>query len=144
MDFLANIWNSPSRYMLILIALVIIIYIPAMMVYMKKRKQTAGRFLEDNPSAAKVFIAGRMSGTLTVLSVNDDVPNHFYEGTKQGFFLLPGDNTLEVQYGWTRPGVLYKTVTTTVGPNKIQVAAAANKSYNINYDKKQKNILLRK
>ena len=132
-----NIWNSPSRYMVILIAAILVIYFPAMAMYMKRKKANAAQFIEDNPNAAKVFIAGAMSGTLTVLSVNEDAPNHFYEGTKQGFFLLPGENTLEVQYGWTRPGILHKTVTTTVGPNKIQVTAEANKSYHINYDKKE-------
>jgi hypothetical protein len=132
-----NIWNSPSRYVIIVIAAVIIIYIPFMLLYLRKKKNNAAAFLNQHPDAARVYIAGAAAGTLTVLSVGDDRPNTFIEGVKQGFFLLPGENTLEAQYTWSRPGVLHKTVTTTVGPAKIKVTAEAGKSYQLRFDKKE-------
>jgi len=135
MDFLTNLWNSPTRYVVIVIAAVIIIYIPFMIAYMNKKKKQADKFLIQHPNAAKVYITGAMRGTLTVLRVNDEAPNTFFEGAKQGFFLLPGESTIEAQYQWTRPGVMHKTVTTTVGPHKIQVTAQAQRKYNIGYDK---------
>ncbi|MDR3295023.1 MAG: hypothetical protein LBT26_04210 [Clostridiales Family XIII bacterium] len=136
LGFLDNIWNSSSRYVVIAIIVVIIIYIPFMLLYMRKKKRKAEAFLEQHPEAAKVYITGAVKGTLSVLSINDGAPDTFFEGVKQGFFLLPGENVLELSYSWTRPGVLHKTVTTTIGPTKIKVTAETEKSYHISYDKK--------
>jgi hypothetical protein len=138
-EYFENIWNSPSRYVLIIIAAVIIVYIPFMLLHLRKKKTSAAAFLNQHPNAAKVYIAGAAAGTLTVLSVGGDHPNTFIEGVKQAFFLLPGENTLDVQYTWSRPGVMHRTVTTTVGPTKIKVTAEAGKSYQLRYDKKDEN-----
>jgi hypothetical protein len=134
--FIDNVWNGGSQPILIIIAAVVIFYIPFMLMYLRKKKINASVFLEKNPDAARVYIVGAASGTLTVLSVGGDVPNTFVEGIKQGFFLLPGESVLDVQYTWSRPGVLHRVVTTTVGPTKIKVTADARKSYDIRYDKK--------
>ena len=131
-----SIWNSPSRYVILLIGAIMVIYIPCMIIYMGKKKRGAAKFAEENPAASKVLIASAINGLLTVLSVNDEKPNTFFESNKKGFFLLPGENVIEAQYSWTRPGVMHKTVTTTVGPNKIKVTAEASKRYQISYDKK--------
>ncbi len=143
MEFFNSIWNSPSRYVLILMAVIMVVYVPFMYMYMKKKKAQAADFHAAHPNAAKVYITGVMQGSLTVLSVNDDVPNNFYEGTKQGFFLLPGANVIEVQYTWSKPGIVHKTVTTTVGPNKIKVEAEPYKVYTINYDKSEEQYIFR-
>jgi hypothetical protein len=104
---------------------------------MNKKKNAAAKFLAEHPTAARVYIKGAAQGALTVISVNNERPVTFIEGMKSGFFLLPGENVLELTYQWTRPGVLHKTVTTTVGPNKIKVTAETEKSYNIGYNKKE-------
>lgn len=136
MEFLQNIWNSPSKYVIIFIAAIIVIYIPIMIVYMSKKKKRAAEFVQSNPDACKVYITGAAQGQLAVISVNGDVPQTFYEGTRHGFFLLPGESTVEAQYTWTRPGVLHKTVTTTIGPNKFSAYAEKGRTYNISFDKK--------
>ena len=135
MDFFVNLWNSPSRYVLIVIGVIMIGYIIGMPIFMRRKKKSAEDYLISNPTAVKVFIVGVTKGTLTVISVNDAAPHTFYEQAKQGFFLLPGENTIEAQYSWTRPGLMHKTVTTTIGPNKIKVAAEPQKTYHISYDK---------
>ena len=135
-ETLMNVWNSPSKYVLIVMSVFIIVYIPAMIFYMRKKKGEAADFLSANPNAAKVFMKNTMSGRMVTISVNDDAPKTFFEKSKQGIFVLPGENVIEAQYSWTRPGVMYKSVTTTVGPSKVKVAAEANKEYELGYDKK--------
>ena len=137
-EILQNIWNSPSKYVLILIAVVLVFYLPALFVYMRKKKQETADFMESHPEAAEVFIKGVTQGTLTVMSVDDEVPKNFYRKGKNGFFLLPGENVLELHYSWQRPGIMYRTITTTIGPTKIKVYAEAYKKYNISYKKKEK------
>ena len=136
MEFLTNLWNSPSKYVVIMMAAIMIIYIPAMIIYMSKKKKAASDFMKNHPEAAKVLITGAISGKLVVISVNDDAPNTFYEENKLGFFLLPGENVIEAQYTWTRPGIMHKTVTTTIGPTKVKVTAEPNKKYYISFNKK--------
>lgn len=137
-EYFNNVWNSPSRYSIIGIGIFILLYIPVMLFYLKRKKKKAADFLKENPTAAKVFIKTSMSGRLSVISVQGKPAVFFYEGTKQGFFLLPGENTVVFQYVWSRPGVLHKTVTTTVGPVSVKVTAETGKVYEISYDKEEK------
>jgi hypothetical protein len=138
-EFFENMWNSPSRYVIILIGAVIVLYIPFMVLYMKRKKKSASDFLAKNPTAAKAFAQQNalMGGQTAIMSVNGESPVFFMEGIKQGFYLLPGENTIVLQYSWMRPGVLHKTVTSTIGPISAKVTAAANKTYQISYDKKE-------
>ena len=131
-----NIWNGPARYVAIFIAAVLIFYVPFMILYMKKKRGEAKTFRAENPDAVTVYIKGVLQGQLVVMSINDTPPKSTFDSARQGFFLVPGENIIEAQYSWTRPGVLYKTVTKTVGPTKIKVTAEAGGRYYLSYDKK--------
>ncbi len=135
MDFLKEAWNGPAKYVIIFIAAIIIFYIPGAIIYMNKKKKAAGNYLQQNPTAAKVFMK-HGAGRLSILGVNGTAPHTFYEKSRSGFFLLPGESQVELQFQWTRPGVMYRSVTTTVGPNTIILTAEANKTYTVSYDKK--------
>ena len=63
------------------------------------------------------------------------------EGFNRGFYLLPGQNVLELQYETQRPGILHKWVRTTYDPQKIEVTVEANKKYQISYNKKAQQFL---
>ena len=135
MEFFIDLWNSPSRYPLIVLLCVLLLYIPGTIIYMQMKTIDSIKYLKKHPDAVKVIIMGTMKGNLTVLSVNNEPPSTFYEEKKLGFFLVPGENIIEVQYSWSRPGLLYKTVSTTVGPNKITVTVKKDKKYHISYKK---------
>ena len=137
MEALENLWSGPGKYVVIFMAIIMIAYVPSMIIYMNKKKKGAAEFLNNHPDASKVLIAGAMKGIITVLTVNGDAPVTFYEENKKGFFLLPGENVVEAQYTWSRPGIMYKTVTTTIGPSKIKLTAEFNKKYYISFDKKE-------
>jgi len=135
-NIFSTIWNSPSRYVIIVIAVFMILYIPGIIIYLNRKKKAANDFITAHPNAAKVFMQANMSGRLLVTGVDEEPPNTFYEKNKQGFFLIPGEVVVEAQFTWTRPGIMHKTVTTTVGPSKIKVTAEAYKQYTMGYDKK--------
>ena len=136
MEYFETIWNGPSRYVLILIAVIIIVYIPYSIIRLKTGKRMAGKFLQEHPDAAKAIIKGAAQGNFMPLSVNNEPPVMISVGAKAAFYLIPGENIIEFQYTWVRPGVMYKSVSTTIGPTKISVQAEAFKTYNISYDKK--------
>jgi len=127
--------NGPGKYVILVIGVMMLVYIPVMIITMGKRKRQAGDFLKENPNAAKVYIAGAASGHLTINSVNEKLPVLFYEGAKYGAYILPGNQVLELSYVWSRPGVLSKTVTTQVGPSKVQVTVDPSHVYELNYSK---------
>ena len=141
MEAFEQIMSGSGKYVIFVIGALILVYIPVMIVTMRKRKRQAGDFLKENPNAAKVYIAGAASGHLAIHSVNDKSPVLFYEGAKYGAYILPGDQVLELSYVWSRPGVLSKTVTTQVGPSKVQVTAEPSQVYELNYNKSKESFI---
>ena len=136
-EIFINAWNGPSRYVIIVMGLFILCWIPATIIMQSKRKKKAAHYHSEHPDAAEVMMISGVKGHLTVLTVNGSAPNYFYKGTKLGFYLLPGENVVNVQYTWTRPGVLYRTVTTTVKPCDITLTTLARRRYQLDYSKKK-------
>lgn len=66
----------------------------------------------------------------------------FYEKAKHIVCADPGDIVLEVTYTYTRPGVLYKNVTTTWGPAKVELNVERGKDYLLSFDKKEEQFKL--
>ena len=105
-----EIWNSPSRYAVIAVAAMFIGYIPYIIFKAKKGKSNVKKFLEDHPDAAKAIILGAAKGTFTPLLVNGIKPVLGNVGMRAAIYLVPGENVIDFQYTWSRPGVMYKTV----------------------------------
>ena len=66
----------------------------------------------------------------------------FNEKAKYIVCAEPGDIVLEVTYTYTRPGVLYKNVTTTWGPAKVELNVERGKDYLLSFDKKEEQFKL--
>lgn len=126
-----------NKIVIIFVAVMILVYIPWLMRNMKKVKKTAGDFATKNPTAARVFLKGMITGAITVNSVNGEPPVFFQEGVRTGFFLLPGESVVNLEYSWSRPGVIHKSVTTTVGPENIKLTAQPRKTYHLEYNKNE-------
>lgn len=139
MEYIQELLNGPQRYIIFLIIGVMVLYIPYMIFATKRHKKKAQQYLQAHPDAAKVMliqkIAGIVSESLVIISVNGEKPVMFTEKGKSGFYALPGENTIELSYSWTRPGVLHKNVTYTIDPGKQQITVEAGKSYGIRYDR---------
>lgn len=126
-----------NKIVLLFFAAMVVIYVPWTIRNMKKAKKTAGDFEAQNPTAARVILMGVVTGTITVNSVNEEPPVFFQDGVRHGFFLLPGENVVNVEYSWTRPGIVHKTVTNVIGPENIKLAAEPGKTYHLEYNKKE-------
>lgn len=123
----------------------VIIYQFFIFMYMNKRKKETLEWVEKNPKAAKVYIA-KTSGLLAsiiapsgidLVSIDDNQPViSFTEGFKRGFYLTPGKHKITSSFTKSRPGIFYKTVSTTYGPTTQEVEVEAEKTYIYSFDKK--------
>ena len=119
---------------------VIVIAIVVLVVQMKIRKNRAEKFLQETPDAAKVFLTSKAlitSEAVTVHLVNDEKPVMFTEKGKAGFYVKPKQADVHISYTYTRPGVMYKTVTQSTGMIKKEIEVEPNKSYKLSYDRKK-------
>jgi len=124
-------------------AIAIIFQIVAVYVHNNSKK----KFESENPDASIMLIKDKQfhplgfTETLNCLSINGEAKPMIGEGFNRGFYLLPGQNVLELQYETQRPGILHKWVRTTYDPQKIEVNVEANKKYQISYSKKAQQFL---
>lgn len=128
-------------YGLILAAAVLIIYIPIMIVMRNKAKRRSAEFIAATPNAARMTVKNH-AGRTTVYSINEDKPVFALERRgKVTYYLMPGENVISLSHAKTRPGIFYRTVTTTYGPVSISVTAEPERAYIISFDKKEKEFI---
>ncbi|RRD93919.1 hypothetical protein EII17_10335 [Clostridiales bacterium COT073_COT-073] len=136
-------WNSmdptAKKYIMIVVGFMIL-YAIGVVIYMKQKKNKTAKWLANNPTAAKVYIVNNSnlvrSNGLQINSVDGQIPVTFVETTKTGFYLLPGTHVVESTFTTTRPGVMYRNVSTTYGPTKQELTVEANKTYHYSFDRK--------
>jgi hypothetical protein len=107
-------------------------------VRLKKIKVNNQRFLAEHPDAAKIYLTAKAlitSEAVTVHYVDEKPPVFFTEGAKSGFYTVPGNRMVTMSYTHSRPGVVYKTVTKTYGPDKKELVTEANKVYKLSFDR---------
>lgn len=140
---MTEFWNNigtQGQTIIMVFAGFIVVYMIFMMLYMKKRKGDAQKWLAENPTAAKVYIISKSgmvrSNGLTINSVDGNPPILFTEGMKVGFYLLPGTHLIDSTFTTTRPGIMYRNVSTTYGPTRQEITVEANKTYGYSFDLK--------
>ena len=130
-----------------IIPIVFVVYIIGMLVYMKKRKQGYEKWLSEHPDTVKIYLRTGFNAittkTLTgrILSSNA-YPQIVYEGMSSVIYALPGTVDVELTYQYTRPGVVYRNVTTTWGPTKLTLEVEKGKTYALTFDKKEETFKL--
>lgn len=106
----------------------------------KMNKKSKDKWLENHPGAVKVTLAAE-NHILTQKQISAYVVSGegavFMETSGYVIYAMPGEVVLEVTYTYTRPGVLHKTVTTTWGPAKVELALESGKEYRLTFDKKE-------
>lgn len=122
-----------------ILALVVFVYVPYLLFYLRKRKTKQEIFESNNRDAIKVYLGLDIIGTLTVYSVNGGEPTFFYEATRQGFFLSPGENKIGVQYHWAKnsPFSMASYINFNIEPREINVYVKKYKTYSLEYRIKQ-------
>lgn len=128
-----------EKYILVIIPVVFVVAAIAGIIMNKKVKSQANAYLEQHPDAAKVFpsmkVNGLTQGTVTVDSVDGQIPAKGMEKNKFFVYAASGTRILEASFSSTRPGVMHKSVTKTWGPVKLEVEIKPNGRYELQFDK---------
>ena len=127
-----------NKFIFIVFGLVIIGTFVFNIIRMTRIKQSGNNFIMEHPDASKVYLSVKAfitSEMVSVHTVDGDTPVFFMEKTKSGFYLIPGNRTVEMSYTYSRPGVLHKNVTQTYGPCKKELIITANKNYLLGFDR---------
>jgi hypothetical protein len=127
-----------NRYGFLLMGIVFLSCIIFNVVRLKKMKTTGQNFLAEHPEAGKVYLTVKALITaeaVTVHTVDGESPRPFIEMGKSGFYVIPGKRTVEMSYTYSRPGLLHKTVTQTVGPVKKELVIEADKNYLLGFNR---------
>ena len=109
-------------------------------IFLKKGQEADKKFREENPDISTIkFHASShiVSSATTVYTVDEKIPQYSKASFKGYIFIEEGEHILSVGASFTRPGIMYKTVTTNVGPTDIKVKIEKRKDYILKYDKKE-------
>lgn len=109
-------------------------------IFLKKGQEADKKFREENPDISTIkFHASShiVSSATTVYTVDEKIPQYSKASFKGYIFIKEGEHILSVGASFTRPGIMYKTVTTNVGPTDIKVKIEKRKDYILKYDKKE-------
>lgn len=108
-------------------------------------KNAKAKWLAEHPQAVKIDL---VTGTnlITTKEMRANVVSGeaaiFVEKGRYVVFSMPGDIVLELTYTFTRPGIMYKSVSTTWGPNKIELHIERDTDYALSFDKKEEKFVL--
>ena len=127
-----------NKFIFIVFGLIIIGTTVFNIIKIRKMKTSGNQFIIENPDASKVYLSMKAliaSEIVTVHSVDGDTPVFFMEKTKSGFYLIPGNRIVEMSYTYSRPGIIHKNITQTIGPYKKELIISANKNYTLGFDR---------
>lgn len=147
LDYLQQFFQqilSMGIYAYVLFGFIIlgIIYMIGFFIFNKNAKAS---WLASHPGAVKITIETGVN-LITQKSLNARVISGeakvFTEKAHYIVLAMPGTVVLEVRYTYTRPGIMYKNVTTTYGPTNIELALEKEKEYTLTFDRKEENFKL--
>lgn len=114
-------------------------------VSIKMNKNALTKWLAVHPNAVKIELSSG-NNVITQKQLYARVISGeaaiFNEKAKYIVCAEPGDIVLEVTYTYTRLGVLYKNVTTTWGPAKVELTVERGKDYLLSFDKEEEQFKL--
>ncbi|UTC62041.1 hypothetical protein E4O00_01755 [Treponema sp. OMZ 788] len=138
-ETIKTLGSAGTAWYFFVIPILFIVYMVFILLKMKGQKNRVSTWLKENPNAVKVYInktnstvkmAAAAFHSLTIISVDGDYPLFFTEKLNRGFYVTPGTHIVESSFSKTRPGILYRRVTTTYGPSKQEISVENFKTYN--------------
>ncbi|MDR2051538.1 MAG: hypothetical protein LBQ63_07210 [Deltaproteobacteria bacterium] len=108
-DVIRELFTGQYRILAFFALAVILVYIPAFALVLRRRKKRGEDFLRRHPNAAIVrILRGKTTGILTVHSVDGEKPVLASKGTTWFLYLAPGEHELLLSYQWTKINILGK------------------------------------
>ena len=125
------------KYLIWFFTLIVILYMPFLYIWVRKRNDKANAYRRKNPTAVKVYIERtELNDLLTVWQVNGKKTVMFSEGIKTGFYLLKGENIVDVAYQWTTVSITNVSgyETHTAKDVQLKLTVEPYKEYSLSYD----------
>ena len=123
---------------------IMILFVAAMLVFavLKNKRVQSDRknFFENHPDAAKIYAMSKgfvTSDVVQIHAVDGMPPVILAEVGKSGIYIAPGEHTLTVSSTYTRPGVMYKTVSKSTGTVEKIVTVTPYAEYDLTFDRKE-------
>ena len=135
--------------------LILVVYMPIVYLRRAHKNQQAKQYETAN-NAVKFYIKKtKMNDLLSVFAVNGEKPVIHHAPTRYGFYLLPGENQIQVSYQWqpflanlfrSTAGLSYPfgIKEHTVNTQTITVTAKPDTEYNLYYDHSLKEFVFEK
>lgn len=127
-------------YIFLVMGIAVVVSIVYAIVRSRGMKSSNAGYLKQYPDAARVYLTSKAlitSEAVTVYSVNGETPQQFAERGKTGFYVKPGLCTVEMSYSYTRPGVMYKNVTTSTDVVTKQLETQPHQNYMLGFNRKE-------
>ena len=139
MDTIMSNASFSNIYYFIIIPIGLIAYFAFAIFKTKNEKKRVTNWLNEHPNAVKVYIGKKSylasaARQISVNSVDGERPLFFTEKLSNGFYVTPGTHIVESSFTKTRPGIIYRSVTTTYGPSKQEITVEGLKSYNYSFN----------
>jgi hypothetical protein len=128
-----------NTYAVVAVAAAIVVSLVYSVIRMRGLKSTGAAFLQRHPDAARVYLTTKALITAEAVRVHlvgGAAPALFSEKGKTGFYAAPGQVEVSVSYTYTRPGVMYKTVTKSTDVVQKTLEIQPRKSYLLGFDRK--------
>jgi len=112
---------------------------------MTKLRREKAAFLAAHPDASKIYLMAKgfiVSEGVSIHAVDGKTPLLLTETGKYGFFVAPGERKLRLSYSHTRPGVVYRSVSTSTGTVDKLVTVKPSATYKISFNREAKTFLL--
>ncbi|MDR2231632.1 MAG: hypothetical protein LBE56_00750 [Tannerella sp.] len=129
--------SSVYKYLFYFFILTVVLYLPCFYLWKRRRDSQTTAYRRAHPDAVKVYLERtKLNDLLTVWKVNGAAPVLFSEGIRTGFYLLPGENSIDVAYQWTTVSItsLSGYETHTAENSHLTLFIEANKNYSLLYD----------
>ena len=112
---------------------------------MAKLRREKAAFLAAHPDASTIYLMAKgyiVSDAVCVHAVDGKPPMTLSDSGKHGILIAPGERRLRLSYTHTRPGVVYRNVSTSTGTVDKLVTVKPSTTYKISFDRKEKTFLL--
>ncbi len=129
-----------SAIWIIFMAAFVTISVVFMVIKMKKNKSAKEDFLAQHPDAAKIYAMRKgvvTSDTLTIHLVDDALPVALTEAGANGIYIAPGEHKIQISSTYTRPGVMYRSVSQSTGTVDKIVTIKPYAEYDLTFDRKE-------
>ena len=104
---------------------------------LKKERKT---FSEKHPDASKIYAMSKgvvTSDVVVIHEVDGEAPISLTEPGRSGILIAPGEHRIQISSTYTRPGVVYRSVSKSTGTVEKIINVKPYSVYDLTFDRKE-------